>query len=135
MIRRKGIVHADTMKQSQVILEIGAEGGSITILGNPNPTSGWRFVAKRNETAVFDMLSEEDQEGLQPCDRSDSVDSLAAALRLIDRYPWHRLFPLEVHTDFREEILAAVVARFESENDSEQRRLPDWEKLCRIVND
>lgn len=123
------------MKQSQVILEVGAEGGALTILGYPNPTGGWRFVAERNETAVFDMLSEEDQEGLQPCDRSGSVDSLAAALRLIDRYPWHRLFPLEVHPDFREEILDAVVARYESENDSEQRRLPDWKKFCGIPND
>ena len=123
------------MKQNQVILEIGAEGGALTILGNPNPTGGWRFVAKRNEAAAFDMLSEEDQKDLQHYDRSGSVDSLAAALRLFDRYPWHRLFPLEVHPDFQEEILDAVVARYESENDSEQWRLPDWKKLCGMPND
>lgn len=53
------------MKQSQVILEVGAEGGSLAIFGEPKPTGGWRFVAERNETAVFEMLSEEDQEGIR----------------------------------------------------------------------
>lgn len=118
------------MKQNQVILEIGAEGGSLTIFGEPSPTGGWRFVAERNETALFEMLPDEDQEGLQPYDRSGCVDSLGEALKLLDRYPWHRLFPLKVHPDFREKVLDAVIARYESENDSEQRRLSDWMKLC-----
>jgi hypothetical protein len=34
------------------------------------------------------------------------VNSWEAALRLIDRYPWHRLYPLTVHPEFCERGLS-----------------------------
>jgi hypothetical protein len=41
-----------------------------------------------------------------------TLDGLRAALRLIDRYPWHRLYALTVHPQFRERVWTAVQLRF-----------------------
>ena len=81
------------MNKSEVILEVGAEGGAITLYG-VRDLDGWRY-----STSVLDqtpsLLPDEFDE---PEIRKDSevVNSWEAALRLIDRYPWHRLSPLTV---------------------------------------
>jgi hypothetical protein len=60
----------------------------------------WRFRAMRDETALYDLLNEEDREGLTFRDASDWVDSFETALARLDRYPWHKIYPLQVHPDF-----------------------------------
>ena len=76
------------MNKSEVILEVGAEGGAITLYG-VRDLDGWRY-----STSVLDqtpsLLPDEFDE---PEIRKDSevVNSWEAALRLIDRYPWHSL--------------------------------------------
>jgi len=98
----------------QVILEIGAEGGSITILGRRSPAGKWKFLMETDETAIADLLSEDDRAGLGHRDfhqRSGVVDSFDEALKLIDRYPWHRLYPLKVHREFYDRVLEVVERR------------------------
>jgi hypothetical protein len=69
----------------------------------------------------------------EPAIRKDSkmVNSWEAALRLMDRYPWHRLFPLKVHPEFCEQVWAAVQDRFASDRrPREESQLERWRELC-----
>jgi hypothetical protein len=94
-----------------VILEVLAEGGSLTLLGDQTDT-GWCFRLVRNECALFDLLSEEDREGLVFYDESDWVDGWESALELLNAWPWwHRLHPKHVHPEFRQRIWATVQRR------------------------
>src|SRR5262249_26030188 len=90
------------VNKSEVILEVGAEGGAITLYGVRAP-DGWRFsTSMLDQTpsllpdAFHEQGSRKDYEGVNPWE---------AALRLIDRYPWHRLHPLTVHPEFGERVL------------------------------
>ena len=65
---------------------------------------------------------------------SNVVDSWEAALGLLDQYPWHMLYPLHVHPEFRRQILAAVQKRFESSDDP-MGRMEDWRELCESTDD
>jgi hypothetical protein len=108
------------VNKSEVILEVGGEGGGITLYGLRDPV-GWRY-----STSVLDqthsMLPDEfDEPGIRK--NSKVVSSWEAALRLIDRYPWHRFYPLTVHPEFCERIWAAVQNRF----DSDRRPANDWQ--------
>jgi len=65
-----------------------------------------------NESAMYDMLSEEDLVGLGPAAKeSGSVHSFAEALNLLDRYPWYRLLALDVHPEYLDEVVRAVAER------------------------
>lgn len=68
-----------------------------------------------------------------PAIRKQSVmaDSWDAALRLIDRYPWHRLYPLTVHPDFGELVWAALHDRLASDQGMFQGQpIEHWRELC-----
>jgi hypothetical protein len=115
------------MPDKEVIVEIGAEGGSITLFGVRSP-QGWLYTR-----SVGDWTPELiDEERIQH--DSNVVDSWEAALGLLDQYPWHRLSPLHVHPEFRRQILAAVQKRFESSDDP-RGRMEKWRELCERMND
>jgi hypothetical protein len=95
------------MDGSEVIIELGAEGGSITLYGN-RAKQGWIFIRE-----VVDWTPELiDEERIQH--RSVAVDSWEAALHLLDQYHWHKLSPTVVHADFRQPIWVAVQQRLRS---------------------
>lgn len=125
-------IRKSRMNQSEVILKVGAEGGTLSILGERTPAGDWRFQIGRNETAVYDMLSEDDQNGITPCEDSRYMGSFADAITLMDKYPWHMFYPVEVHPDFRELVFAAVVARFKLQDAPGHHRLSDWIWLCGV---
>ena len=110
------------MGRPEVILRVGASGGSLTLLGL-RTSSGWLFSRK-----VMDQTP-----GLldEPwiMYTSEAVPSLGAALNLFDKYPWTRLFPIEVHPEFRASILKVVEGRNERSTVSEHVSL-EWRKLC-----
>jgi hypothetical protein len=89
----------DRVGVGEVILEIGFEGGSFTIVGI-KAADGWRFRLARR--------------GLESRHQSDWVESWEGALALLDRYPWHMLAPMQVHRDFRGQVWAAVEDRWRS---------------------
>lgn len=111
------------MGESEVILEIGAEGGSITLCGT-RTADGWRF--SRN---LLDQTPELLDEPAIEHD-SNMVESWSAALELLDTYPWHRLFPLWVHPEFRGLVLDAVKARYTANGPRGPDRTDRWEELC-----
>jgi len=67
---------------------------------------------RTNESAIYDMLSEEDQAGLGAAVKeSGYVPSFREALALLDRYPSFRLIPLEVHLEYLDAVVHAVWER------------------------
>jgi hypothetical protein len=96
----------------ETILELGAEGGSLTLFGKRDAAGQWRFWTQRDETAMIDLLDEEDLRGLGSlANTGESVSSLPEALALLDKHPWYRLTPLQVHPEFRLAILREVQKR------------------------
>jgi len=99
----------------EVIVEIGGEGGSIALLGVRDTAGGWHFRLDRDESTLADFLPDD----LDPASlrgRTGWVASWEEALGLLDRYPWHRLYPLGLHPEFRDRIFAAVAERAAKED-------------------
>jgi hypothetical protein len=96
---------------SEIVLEIGADGGSLTVVGEKSKNGKWNFRVVRDETTIHELLSEEDLEGLVLFDQSEYVPSLQDALKRLDKYPWFRLYPLEIHPEFFDIILSEVRKR------------------------
>jgi hypothetical protein len=96
----------------QTILEVGSEGGSLILFGEKRAEGWWRFWTFTNEISAFDSLSEADQLGVgSPVRTSQYVHSLPEGLKLLDQYPWFRLYPLKVHPEFHAAILLEVRKR------------------------
>ncbi len=110
------------MNKSEVILELGAEGGSITLYGMQTE-GGWVF--SRN---VIDWTPElVGEERVQH--KSPVVHSWGAALALLDQYPWQTLFPLVVHPEFSKRIWSAVQSRSKNDQDS-SFYIERWQSIC-----
>jgi hypothetical protein len=121
-----------TMSTTEVIVGIGAEGGSITLFGHRDANLDWHFARGVNDqTPTF--LTDEDgaRPGIQHT--SDWVNSWPEAVALLDRYPWALLSGLEVHPEFRERVWTEVNRRLNSVSadyaDSRRRR---WANACGI---
>ena len=97
---------------SETILEVGAEGGSLTLRRERIANGNWRFCAALNEMTIYESLSDEDRGS--PGDylpQSGYVESLQEALKILDKYPWITLLPLNVHPEFFDTIMAEVRKR------------------------
>jgi hypothetical protein len=153
------------MPEKEVIVEIGAEGGSITLLGIRRQRGwlrrqrGWLYSISVDEDEW--LLDEERIDAIAGHDAkvqanrtlarlralfrwaiekvrqdSNAVDTWEAALVLLDRYPWHLLWPLKVHSEFRQQIWVAAQRRFESSPDPmAQIAIAKWRQLCGGTND
>lgn len=88
----------------EIILEIGAEGGSFTVVGQRMP-DGWTFAVHLKDSGP--VLVGDGRVHVQ----RNAIDTLDAALTVLDRYPWYALFPLQVHPEFFERIVAAAKER------------------------
>jgi hypothetical protein len=96
----------------EMVLEVGSEGGSLTLLRERNAGGDWKFLMKTNESALYDLLSEEDRNKIgEYFAQTGYVHSFHEALGLLDRYPWSTLYPLEVHPEFLERVLLEVGKR------------------------
>jgi len=96
----------------EMVLEVGAEGGSITLLGNKDTVGQWRFWMRTDETTVTNLLDKEDIQDLgSPLRTSESVSSFPEAIALLNRYPWFRMTPIRIHPEFRFAILSEVQRR------------------------
>lgn len=111
------------MEQNEIIFKVGAAGGSVSLYG-VRTNHGWLFSRQ-----AIDQTPELIDE---PCihHKSGVVDSWPAALELMDKYPWHKLSPREVHSEFRELIWAAVVSRYGLGTGRNHQGIPEWESLC-----
>ena len=96
----------------QIILEVGADGGSITLLGVES-NGAWQFKVTTGEAALVDDVDTDD------LPQRPWVTSWEDALTQLDRYQWARLYPLSVHPDFRTRIMNAVKDRADAEKAAE----------------
>ena len=95
----------------EVVLKVGAEGGSLTVVRQRNAYDDWQFRIERNEFAAYEALSEEDRQGIEFSSQTGYVRSFEEVLSALDRYPWFDLFPLEVHPEFADAVLREVRKR------------------------
>jgi hypothetical protein len=109
------------MSKSEVIVAVGAEGGTIALYGTPTDR-GWIFAREVNE-GTPDLLDEAPVHTT-----SATVESRAAALELFDRYRCPMLHPIFVHPDFRRQIWDAVQERLRG--DTPQVALRQWREVC-----
>ena len=77
----------------------------------------WQFRVERNEVALYDLLSEEDRQGLEFYGQTGNAPSFQEALRLLDKYPWPNLHPIQVHPQFVEAVLLEVNKRTDADTD------------------
>lgn len=125
--RRKRIESDDSepdVEKSEVILQVGAEGGCVTLYGY-RAAHNWIFSLN-----AIDQTPDFINELVQKHD-SDLTESWAKALEFLDRYPWCELYPLKVHPEFRDMIFDAVVTRLKLlTSEHSLRSLSQWERLC-----
>jgi hypothetical protein len=111
------------MNKSEVIVKIGAEGGSITLHGIRTKRC-WVFSRE-----VIDQTPELiDEEWIQH--NSTVVDNWEAALNLLDQYPWFRLYPICIHPEFRRKLWLAVQERLQNDTERSKFMLRRWRELC-----
>ncbi len=96
----------------QTILELGAEGGSITLQGQRDLAGAWRFRVVKDEVALRHMLDEEPDDGGADggSESTSSWESWGDALNRLNQYPWPQLRPVAIRAEFADAIFHAVAA-------------------------
>jgi hypothetical protein len=126
---RGGLTHLPSdedrarFRDMELILEIGGEGGGITLYG-ANTSTGWEFCLAVVDQSL--LLAGEDK-AIQHM--SGIAKSWGDALALLDRYPWPELYPLFVHSVFRDNVIEAVVERV---NRRDFGDLQNWQHACGV---
>lgn len=105
-------VSAAVAEDKQVIVKVGAEGGSLTLYGIQSP-DGWQFRVETNEAALVD--DDDDDDDMLDLPKRPWVTAWRSALKQLDSYPWTRLYPLKVHPDFRDRVFKALQTRHKKE--------------------
>jgi hypothetical protein len=113
----------DPMNSSEVIIKLGAKGGSVTLYGT-RAERGWHFIREVDDCTPGLI----DEERIKH--QSAVADSWEAALGLLDKYPWYRLHPIVIHPDFRERILLAVQQRLQDNLENPSLELERWRDFC-----
>ena len=116
---------------SVLVLEVGAEGGSLTLVGRPVAGGQWQF-ARVTDDQTEALFGDSGAEITAPpaVKPEDWVENWAEALRLMDRYRWARLYPLTVHPEFVDRVRAAVEERLADVDEAgAERARGKWERL------
>ena len=111
------------MNRYETVVEVGSEGGSIAIVGVRHPSGGWTFQRIVNDFTPA-MIDEEPIH-----EKSAEVDFWKGALRLLNKYRWQRLHPVQVHPEFRDQVWIAVQERAAGDEKA-AANLERWRVLC-----
>ena len=114
------------MKEWQVILQAGVDGGSITLNGIYNGKC-W-FFSRDVADQTPELIDEPNIFRY-----SKNVYSWQDALDMLDEHRWHMFYPLEVHPVFRGAILAAVLERRLQEKEFDDCGIHSWLAVCKEV--
>lgn len=88
------------MEKETTILSVLGEGGSVALYKKDG-----QYYFSSNEAALYDMLSEEDAEGLSLSSTSARYKSFDKAFEeFMASYPVFRLYPDKVHPDYKKRI-------------------------------
>jgi hypothetical protein len=110
------------MQPAVVILNLRAEGGAITVRGMRS-SDGWRFSLETNDWT-------RDEESLDRPNHITNASSWGEVIEWLDRYPWAKLHPREVHPEFRKVILEAVAERLTASDVRDTLALSRWSECC-----
>jgi hypothetical protein len=86
------------------IIDVGAEGGGITLFGWKDEKGVWHYLRETDERTFMHMMSENEQKGLRFNSKTDSTTDWDEAIKLMYRYPWPCLYPLHVHPEFADRV-------------------------------
>jgi hypothetical protein len=112
----------------EIIMEIAAEGGAISLFGCKDSKGAWRFSRDVNDQTPM-LLTEEDGGGPAISHSSHWVHTWPEAVALLDRYPWAMLSGRKVHPEFRERVWAEVNQRLQANPYSDRAR-ERWARAC-----
>jgi hypothetical protein len=112
----------------EIVLQVASEGGGLKLLREKHKGNNYQFWTERNESAMSGLLDDDDLVDVGDLtSRSSRFNSLDEAFRELNRYPWHRFSPIEVHPDLRVEVLREVGRKG---GDTEERR---WKTALRGI--
>ena len=97
-------ISAGNIDTVEVLLEIGGEGGSLSIQRFRATDGTWKFIFIRDESTMADFLDEEDQIDLFK--KYPPVETFAEAIQLMNKYPWHELHMITMHPEYAKVIQA-----------------------------
>ncbi|SDN61084.1 NAD-dependent protein deacetylase, SIR2 family [Paenibacillus sp. yr247] len=119
-------------EEKKIIVSLGFEGGEVTLWGRRNSLGSWKYATGRNESALADLLFDEDADLLPVLVREPVqwVDSFDEAIGLLEKYSWRRAYPSHVHPDFRELVWNQVIAKRPP-----SRNLFRWVEACEVEID
>ena len=83
------------------ILQVAAEGSSVSVYGWPLPDHSWWFRVSTNEAG----LNVEDERATPEASPRVWVADWDAVLPLLDKWPWAMFYPLYVNPAFRDAVL------------------------------
>lgn len=111
--------------QKVTVLQVGGEGGGLTLVGMQTER-GWEYLLERADQTLTFIGEGEEINGIV-----GTCGTWRGALKRLDSYPWHMLFPLHVHPDFSARIWRAAKRRLACEPSSHAlRRLERWREVC-----
>ena len=90
----------------EVVLAVGAEGGSESIVRERSADGEWRFRRNINQLALCQMFPEE-TEGIPPFLSSPAGATFADAMAGLPG-GWERLHPITLHPEFSAVVLREV---------------------------
>lgn len=111
------------------ILSVRAVGGSVVLNGRWNPGGAWQFVREVHDWTP-ELIDEPVISHLSPL-----ADSWRGALKLMDKYSWHRFAPSEVHPEFAERVWRAYQRRWDKTDREEEHYRDRWQKICGNTRD
>jgi hypothetical protein len=96
----------DEIPGREIVLQVGAEGGSLTIVRYHVSGEKWQFAIIRDESILVDFLGKEDNEDL--FEALDSIATFEDAIALMNKYPWPNLYPLVVHPEYANRVMEII---------------------------
>lgn len=111
------------------VLELGGEGGSITLLGQQNDTGVWYFTFATDESTMAELLSDEDAKELVLKSKSEVFEGLDNAIeKLSEKYAYWANFYPEFHCqEFSESICHHALSQKRCRRDL-------WEEILMETN-
>ena len=109
-----------------VILQVGLDDWTVTLIGHRNDKRDWRFARLANPAIQVALGAGEDGAG-----EDVWVEGWDPALALMDVYPWALLTPLDVHKQFLAPVRLAVEERLKraASRDAAERARTEWQRL------
>jgi hypothetical protein len=90
------------MDSEEVILEIGTEGGLLSVRRFLSSNGTLKFILIIDESTMADFLDKDNQIDLVK--KYPPVETFGEAVRLMDKYPWREMHLVSVHPDYAEII-------------------------------